>query len=72
MTMSRESRLRGATAIALLTLAGGAEAHSSIVNTLRLLEMDALVVDTADHRLTADTVRDVVPADAANICIVNI
>ncbi|MDT5102777.1 MAG: aromatic-L-amino-acid/L-tryptophan decarboxylase [Mycobacterium sp.] len=31
----------------------GSDAHSSIVNTLRLLEMDALVVDTPDRRLTA-------------------
>src|SRR6266705_3506139 len=29
------------------------DAHSSIVNTLRLLEMDPLVVATDDHRLTA-------------------
>jgi glutamate/tyrosine decarboxylase-like PLP-dependent enzyme len=35
----------------------GGDAHSSVVNTLRLLEMDALVVETPDHRLTADTVR---------------
>src|SRR5215204_7052481 len=34
----------------------GLDAHSSIVNTLRLLEMDALVVKTPDHRLTADAV----------------
>src|SRR4030095_13867287 len=31
----------------------GTDAHSSIVNTLRLLEMDALVVETPDHRLRA-------------------
>ncbi|MGY4770770.1 pyridoxal phosphate-dependent decarboxylase family protein [Kribbella sp. CWNU-51] len=41
----------------------GTDAHSSIVNTLRLLELDALVVDTPDHRLTADTVRAAVAAD---------
>jgi aromatic-L-amino-acid decarboxylase len=35
----------------------GTDAHSSIVNTLRLLEMDALLVDTEDHRMTADSVR---------------
>jgi aromatic-L-amino-acid decarboxylase len=35
----------------------GEDAHSSIVNTLRLLEMDALVVHTPDHRLTAAAVR---------------
>jgi aromatic-L-amino-acid decarboxylase len=34
----------------------GLDAHSSIVNTLRLLEMVALVVETSDHRLTADAV----------------
>jgi glutamate/tyrosine decarboxylase-like PLP-dependent enzyme len=41
----------------------GTDAHSSIVNTLRLLEMDALVVDTPDHRLTAETVRAAIEAD---------
>jgi aromatic-L-amino-acid/L-tryptophan decarboxylase len=34
----------------------GTDAHSSIVNTLRLLEMNALVVETPDHRLTAEAV----------------
>jgi aromatic-L-amino-acid decarboxylase len=48
----------------------GSDAHSSIVNTLRLLEMDALVIDTPDHRLTADAVRDGVLQDAANIAAV--
>jgi glutamate/tyrosine decarboxylase-like PLP-dependent enzyme len=33
------------------------DAHSSIVNTLRLLEMDALTVETPDHRLTGAAVR---------------
>jgi aromatic-L-amino-acid decarboxylase len=41
----------------------GTDAHSSIVNTLRLLEMDALVVATPDHRLTAETVRAAIEAD---------
>ena len=41
----------------------GEDAHSSIVNTLRLLEMDALIVRTPDHRLTADAVRAGVDAD---------
>jgi aromatic-L-amino-acid/L-tryptophan decarboxylase len=41
----------------------GTDAHSSIVNTLRLLEMDALVVETPDHRLTAETVRARIAAD---------
>ena len=48
----------------------GTDAHSSIVNTLRLLEMDALVVDTPDHRLTAATVRDAVPEDETGIAAV--
>ncbi len=34
----------------------GTDAHSSIVNTLKLLEMDALVVETDDHRLTREAV----------------
>ena len=41
----------------------GSDAHSSIGNTLRLLEMDALVVPTADHRLTAGAVRAAIEAD---------
>ena len=41
----------------------GTDAHSSIVNTLRLLEMDALVVETPDHRLTADAVNAALDED---------
>jgi len=69
LAVARETaKQRGATG--RLRVVVGSDAHSSIVNTLRLLEMDALVVDTPDHRLTADTVRDAVPADAANIAAV--
>jgi len=39
------------------------DAHSSIVNTLRLLEMDALTVRTDDHRLTGAALRAAVDAD---------
>jgi aromatic-L-amino-acid/L-tryptophan decarboxylase len=35
----------------------GTDAHSSVSNTLKLLEMDAVVVDTPDHRLTGEAVR---------------
>jgi aromatic-L-amino-acid/L-tryptophan decarboxylase len=35
----------------------GTDAHSSIMNTLRLLEMDPLIVDPLDHRLTAEAVQ---------------
>lgn len=41
----------------------GTDAHSSIVNTLRLLEMDAFVVQTPDHRLTADAVHAALEED---------
>jgi glutamate/tyrosine decarboxylase-like PLP-dependent enzyme len=39
------------------------DAHSSIANTLRLLEMDPLVVTTADHRLTGEAAAAAVAAD---------
>ena len=39
------------------------EAHSSVSNTLRLLEMDPLVVNTADHRLTGAAAAAAVSAD---------
>jgi aromatic-L-amino-acid/L-tryptophan decarboxylase len=39
------------------------DAHSSVSNTLRLLEMDALVVGTEDHRLTGRAAADAVAAD---------
>jgi glutamate/tyrosine decarboxylase-like PLP-dependent enzyme len=69
LAVARETaKKRGATG--RLRVVVGSDAHSSIVNTLRLLEMDALVVDTPDHRLTADTVRDAVPPDSANIAAV--
>jgi aromatic-L-amino-acid decarboxylase len=41
----------------------GRDAHSSIGNTLRLLEMDALVVETADHRLTGEAARAATESD---------
>ena len=39
------------------------DAHSSITNTLRILEMDALTVSTPDHRLTGAALRAAVEAD---------
>jgi glutamate/tyrosine decarboxylase-like PLP-dependent enzyme len=41
----------------------GTDAHSSIVNTLNLLEMGALVVETPDHRLTAAAVNAALDED---------
>jgi aromatic-L-amino-acid decarboxylase len=40
-----------------------ADAHSSVSNTLRLLDMDALVVSTADHRFTGSAARAAIEAD---------
>jgi glutamate/tyrosine decarboxylase-like PLP-dependent enzyme len=44
-------------------VAVGTDAHSSVTNTLMLLEMDALVVDTPDHRLTGEALRAAIAAD---------
>jgi aromatic-L-amino-acid/L-tryptophan decarboxylase len=44
-------------------VAVGADAHSSVTNTLRILEMDALHVPTDDHRLTGDALRAAIRAD---------
>lgn len=42
----------------------GADAHSSVTNTLRLLEMDPLVVSTPDHRLTGRSAAEAIEADS--------
>jgi glutamate/tyrosine decarboxylase-like PLP-dependent enzyme len=39
------------------------DAHSSIVSTLRICEMDPLVVRSADHRLTGAGLREAIGAD---------
>jgi glutamate/tyrosine decarboxylase-like PLP-dependent enzyme len=44
-------------------VAVGEDAHSSITNTLRILEMDPLVVYAADHRLTGAGLRAAIEAD---------
>jgi aromatic-L-amino-acid decarboxylase len=44
-------------------VAVGTDAHSSIVNTLRILEMDPLTVETDDHRLTGDALKAAIEAD---------
>jgi glutamate/tyrosine decarboxylase-like PLP-dependent enzyme len=40
-----------------------ADAHSSITNTLRILEMDALIVKTDDHRLTGAALQGAINSD---------
>jgi aromatic-L-amino-acid/L-tryptophan decarboxylase len=44
-------------------VAVGEDAHSSIINTLRILEMDPLVVRTEDHRVTGAALRAAIDAD---------
>jgi aromatic-L-amino-acid/L-tryptophan decarboxylase len=44
-------------------VAVSSDAHSSITNTLRILEMDALVVPTQDHRLTGPALAAALEAD---------
>src|ERR1700758_588804 len=44
-------------------VAVGEDAHSSIANTMRILEMDPLVVPTSDHRLTGAALAAAIAAD---------
>ncbi len=44
-------------------VAVGADAHSSIINTLRILEMDALTVQAGGHRLTGAALRAAIEED---------
>ena len=44
-------------------VAVGADAHSSIVNTLRILEMDPLTVPSSGHRVTGAALRAAIEAD---------
>ncbi len=46
-----------------LRIAVGSDAHSSVINTLRLLELDAFAVRTEDHRLTGTALRAAIEAD---------
>jgi aromatic-L-amino-acid decarboxylase len=64
LAVARETAKNRISANRRLRVVVGTDAHSSIVNTLRLLELDALVVETPDHRLTAETVRSAIDADA--------
>jgi aromatic-L-amino-acid decarboxylase len=66
LVVARETAKRNAAdagAVRRWRVAVGADAHSSIVNTLRILEMDALTVETDDHRLTGDALRAALDAD---------
>ncbi|MGV9775573.1 pyridoxal phosphate-dependent decarboxylase family protein [Streptosporangium sp. NPDC003464] len=46
-----------------LRVAVSDQAHSSISNTLRIIDVDALVVPSSDHRLTGEALRAALAAD---------
>jgi glutamate/tyrosine decarboxylase-like PLP-dependent enzyme len=65
LLVAREvAKRRAARAVARrLRVAVSADAHSSVLSTLRILEMDALTVTTRDHRLTGAALRAAIEAD---------
>ncbi len=67
LAVARETAKRKAaasgTSPARWRVAVGTDAHSSIVNTLMLLELEAFVVDTPDHRLTGAALREALQQD---------
>jgi aromatic-L-amino-acid/L-tryptophan decarboxylase len=63
LAVAREHAKRARPDVGRWRIVVGSDAHSSIGNTLRLLEMDALVVPTPDHRLTGAAVRAAIDAD---------
>ena len=66
LVVAREQAKRGVPAAGpgrRLRALVSADAHSSISNTLRILEMDPLVVHTGDHRLTGAALRAAIAAD---------
>jgi glutamate/tyrosine decarboxylase-like PLP-dependent enzyme len=56
LAVARETAKRRLGTTDRLRVVVGTDAHSSIANTLRLLEMDVLEVPTPDHRLTAEAI----------------
>ncbi len=71
LAVARETAKRRLGTGRRLRVVVGTDAHSSIVNTLRLLEMDALVVETPDHRLTRAAVeRAVAGVDTGDVAAV--
>jgi aromatic-L-amino-acid/L-tryptophan decarboxylase len=63
LVVAREVAKRKALTERRWRVAVGADAHSSIVNTLRILEMDPVTVHTDDHRVTGDALRATLEAD---------
>src|SRR3984957_11812623 len=63
MAKRREAERRPAQPTRRWRVLIGSDAHSSVTNTLRLLEMDAVVVKTPDHRFTGAAARAAMEAD---------
>jgi aromatic-L-amino-acid/L-tryptophan decarboxylase len=63
LVVAREVAKRKAAASRRWRVAVGADAHSSIVNTLRILDVDPLTVRTGDHRFTGAALRAALEAD---------
>ena len=63
LVVAREVAKRRAVPGRRLRVVIGEDAHSSIVNTLRILELDPLTVNTDDHRVTGAALRAAVEAD---------
>ncbi len=71
LAVAREEAKRRDPGVARWRVVVGTDAHSSVTNTLRLLEMDALVVETPDHRLTrADIERGTAGEDLRDVAAV--
>lgn len=71
LAVAREEAKRRSPDVPRWRVVVGTDAHSSIINTLRLLEMDALVVETPDHRLTrADIERGIEGEDLTDVAAV--
>ena len=63
LVVAREVAKRKAVTGRRLRVAIGEDAHSSVVNTLRILELDPLTVHTGDQRVTGAALRAAVEAD---------
>ncbi len=63
LAVARETAKGRSSDVRRWRVAVGTDAHSSIVNTLKMLEMDALTVETEDHQLTGVALRAAIKAD---------
>jgi aromatic-L-amino-acid/L-tryptophan decarboxylase len=73
LVVAREhARAQRPDAAARWRIAVSAQTHSSVVNTMRIIDVDALTVPTVDDRLTGDSLRAALEADGdpASVCAV--